>query len=140
MKKTMILAAVAVALAGCSGMLVRQSDLDSWPGIPVEALDTHSLFITIPMYRTMTESGIEIRNYANGSESESCYSSGSGSKNGKYLSASTFTNCSSNRVVCNNIFYIKNGKVFEYAPTGQCYTDETVRPQKRYLDLMKQAG
>jgi hypothetical protein len=38
-------------------------------------------------------------------------------------------------VVCNNIFYIKDGKVVEYAPTGNCYTDETVRPQARYLQF-----
>lgn len=140
MKKFTILAAVTLALTGCGSILVRQSDLDSWPGMPVEALDTHSLFITIPMFKTLTESGIEIRNYANGADSESCYSSGSGSASGKYLSASSFTNCTRNRVVCNNIFYIKDGKVLEYAPTGRCYTDETVRPQRRYHDLMKKAG
>ena len=140
MKKLLAIAMASSLMVGCGSLMVRQADLDSWPGMPVEALDTHSLFITVPMYRTLTDSGIEIRNYANGAESSSCYSSGSGSKSGKYLSANSFTNCTSNRVVCNNIFYIKDGKVLEYAPTGRCYTDETVRPQRRYLDLTKRAG
>ena len=39
---------IAVSVAGCA---VRQPDLDVWVGMPVEALDTHSLFITFPMYK-----------------------------------------------------------------------------------------
>lgn len=135
--RKVIAACVAVVLAGCAGMMVRQSDLDAWVNMPVEALDTHSLFITIPMYRTKTESGIEIRNYANGAESSSCFSNASASVGGKYVNASQFTNCTTNKVVCNNIFYIKEGRVVEYAPTGRCYTDDTVRPQARYLNLRK---
>ena len=33
--------AIASLLAGCA--TVRQQDLDAWGGVPVEALDTHSL-------------------------------------------------------------------------------------------------
>lgn len=137
--KNFLVLMVAMVLAGCAAKVVRQQDLDAWVGMPIEALDTHSLFITVPLYKTRTESGIEIRNYANGKSSESCYSNGGAIRNpsGKYVSASTFTQCSSDRVVCNNIFYIKDGKVLEYAPTGQCMTDDTVRPQKRYLELIK---
>jgi hypothetical protein len=137
MKKLLVLA--AVVLAGCgTAVKVRQVDLDSWVGVPVAALDMHSLFITIPLYKTRTDGGVEVRNYANSESSDSCYRSGGAnlSKSGNYVSSSTFTSCSSNKVVCNNIFYIKDGKVIEYAPTGQCYTDETVQPQKRYLELM----
>ena len=52
---------LAFAVAACA--MVRQQDLDAWVGAPVEALDTHSFFITVPMVRTRTDSGIEIRNF-----------------------------------------------------------------------------
>jgi hypothetical protein len=125
-------------ISGCAGLLVRQQDLDAWVGIPVEALDTHSLFITVPMFRTITASGIEIRNYSNGADISSCFTSGLGSRAGNLVNANTFTSCSSDRVVCNNVFYIKEGKVIEYAPTGRCYTDSSVQPQNRYLRLKAQ--
>ena len=41
--------------------------------------------------------------------------------------------------MCNNIFYIKEGVIIEYAPTGRCYTDETVQPEPRYLRLKNTA-
>jgi hypothetical protein len=31
--------------------------------VSVEALGAHPVFLTMPVYRTQTESGIEIRNY-----------------------------------------------------------------------------
>lgn len=136
---TMAVAAAAVmAVAGCA--TVNQEDLDAWVGVPVEALDTHSFFVTIPMYRSVTASGVEVRNYANGSDVAKCFSNSGANtnKSGKHVNTSTFTTCSSSRVVCNNIFYIKDGKVVEYAPTGNCYTDETVQPQARYLRLRNQ--
>lgn len=131
----LIAIAAALLLAGCG--TVRQSDLDTWVGAPVEALDTHSFFVTLPMTKKVTASGIEVRNYANIKVVEDCddmayaapvrggsaYAYGAGS-------------CSSTKVGCSNIFYIKGGKVLEYAPTGRCKTDERVRPQKRYLDMI----
>jgi hypothetical protein len=138
MMKKILAITLAAALAGCSNLSVRQVDLDTWPGMPVEALDTHSLFLTMPMNKTLTDSGIEVRNYANNMDSQSCYSGGGASRgsSGKYVNASFFTNCSNNRATCNNLFYIKDAIVLEYAPTGACYTDETTQPQKRYLQLM----
>ena len=135
MRNTILAVFIAVSVAGCA---VRQPDLDVWVGMPVEALDTHSLFITFPMYKTISSSGVEIRNYANGGDVARCFSSGNGSAYGGYANATAFTTCASNRVVCNNIFYIRDGKVLEYAPTGRCYTDETVRPQARYTQFQKQ--
>lgn len=126
-------------LAGCAiQRTVRQQDLDAWVGVPVEALDTHSFFITVPMFRTITDSGIEIRNYANGRDVVQCFGNAGANRVGNFVNANTFTTCSSGRIVCNNIFYIKDGKVIEYAPTGRCYTDETVQPQARYLRLKSQ--
>jgi hypothetical protein len=48
MRNTILAVFIAVSVAGCA---VRQPDLDVWVGMPVEALDTHSLFITFPMYK-----------------------------------------------------------------------------------------
>lgn len=140
MPKSRIALAVVAALSmsACAGLLVRQQDLDAWVGIPIEALDTHSLFITVPMFRTVTPSGIEIRNYANGSDVASCFTNAGANRAGNFVNANSFTTCSSGRVVCNNIFYIKDGKVVEYAPTGRCYTDSSVQPQARYQRLKTQ--
>lgn len=133
----LIIAALIVPLlTGCATVrTVRQQDLDAWVGVPVEALDTHSFFITVPMFRTRTDSGIEIRNYANGRDVTQCFGNAGANKVGNFVNANTFTICSSGRIVCNNIFYIKDGKIIEYVPTGRCYTDETVQPQARYLRL-----
>lgn len=90
------------------------------------------------MYRTVTDNGIEIRNYANGVDVANCFGTAGASRSRNFINANAFTTCSSGRIVCNNIFYIKDGKVIEYAPTGRCYTDETVQPQARYLRLRGQ--
>lgn len=125
-------AIVIGAISGCA--TVRQQDLDAWVGTPVEALDTHPLFLTMPMYRTQTDSGVETRNYVNGTEVEQCFTRmGARRNDSKYLSRSAFTTCSENRIVCNNLFYIQGGKVIRYAPTGDCFTDDSVRPQIGYL-------
>ena len=138
MKLTKTAFAVTLVAFAAACATVRQQDLDSWVGKPVEALDTHSLFITVPVYRTVTASGIEIRNYANGGDVVSCFSTAGAANTGTFVNANAFTTCSSGRIVCNNIFYIKDGKVLEYAPTGRCFTDERVQPQARYLRLKSQ--
>ncbi len=125
-------AIIVGTIGGCA--TVRQQDLDAWVGVPVNALDIHPLFLTMPMYRTQTESGIETRNYVNGQEVEQCFTRmGAHRNDSKYVSHSAFTSCSESRIVCNNIFYIQGGKVIRYAPTGNCFTNETVRPQIGYL-------
>lgn len=125
---------VTLLLSAC-GSMVRQQDLNAWVGMPVEALDTHSFFLTVPMVRTRTDSGIEIRNYANGRNFSGCSGYGSANAVGSWVNANAFSTCTSGWVGCNNLFYIKDGKVLEYAPTGRCKTDETVVPQQRYLRL-----
>ncbi len=122
-----------VALTGCS---VRQKDLDAWVGQPVEALDTQPFFLTLPMVKTFTQSGVEIRNYINGRNIGHCFGSsyiyGATFNSANYNS---FSNCVSGFAACNNIFYIKNEKVIEYAPTGsggmRCMTDDRVLPSPR---------
>lgn len=92
------------------------------------------------MVRTVTASGIEIRNYPNKRNIGQCFGFGGVNANA-YLKTATynsFTTCAGGLVGCDNIFYIKNGVVVEYTPTGRCYTNETVQPQSRYLKLKAQ--
>lgn len=78
MRLSKFLFTLGISLAVISCATVRKQDLDAWVGVPVEALDTHSFFITVPVYRSITSSGIEIRNYANGKDIASCFSNASG--------------------------------------------------------------
>jgi hypothetical protein len=121
MKKTFIVFTCA-ALSACA--TVRKQDLDAWAGMPVEALDTHTLFISMPMKKQITSTGIEVRNYINGKETESCT-----------YNKFTGLDCEKDSITCNNIFYIKGGIILEYVPAGSCKTNETVQPQARYRTL-----
>ena len=124
----LVMSIAAMTLVGCATQeiaTVRQADLDNWKGMPVEALDTHPLFSTMQMTTRITSSGVEVRNYINALKGTYC--------GGTAVSA----NCVDNNVTCNNLFYIRNGRVFEYAPTGQCMTNDSVRPEKRYLSLIQ---
>ena len=115
---------------------VRQIDLDSWNDVPVSALDLHSFWNTIPMVKTITDQDIEIRMYVNKKNISSCYGSGNANV---YLSTAAFNefkNCVTSSFGCDNIFYIKNDKVLEYVPVGNCYTDDSLRPEKRYKSLL----
>lgn len=87
------------------------------------------------MYRSTTASGIAVRNYADGKDVAQCFTNAGTYGKTKNVNASAFTTGSNNRIACNNIFYIKDGKVIEYAPTGRCYTDDTVQPEARYRRL-----
>lgn len=126
---------VLVLLTGCAH--VHQSDVDAWSGVPVGALDTHSLFITLPMIRTVSPEGIEIRNYPNKKAVGRCLGYAQPGMTGasSYASYMAFSNCNSELKGCDNIFYIKDGKVVEYLPKGKCYTDKTTRPEARYERL-----
>ena len=128
-KLTMAMVLVSL-VAACTTTVptVRQQDLDAWVGVPVEALDTHPFFMKAPMFRTRTNSGTEIRNYAYGYSFGKCFRNAGASHVGDFVNQNAFIACSSSRIVCNSIFYSKKGKVIEYAPTGRCYTDETLQP------------
>jgi hypothetical protein len=128
--KTFLICAAAASLLGCA--TVRQQDLNAWAGAPVESLDTHPVFISMPVYKTFTDSGMEIRNYTNSQKSEECFTS-VGGHHGKHANYSGFMSCSENKLVCNNIFYIQDHKIVRYAPTGNCYTDDSVRPRAPIL-------
>jgi hypothetical protein len=137
MKNLIAILYIVLFFMSCASLGVRQSDLDSWVGVPVVALDTHSLFLTVPVVKTITDTGVEIRNYVNKQGFSSCQDSGSVSYN-KYLSHSKFNaiqTCSSRIIGCDNIFYIRNGKVIKYKPVGRCYTNEAVRPEPGYQNF-----
>lgn len=56
--KFFILLFVLSSLSGCA--TVRQVDLDAWVGQPVSALETHPIFITVPVVKTTASDGTEI--------------------------------------------------------------------------------
>lgn len=130
-------AALLTACATHQSPFVSQADLDAWRGVPVAALDSHSLFVTVPMIKTITPEGLEIRNYSNKVAASTCGGLGFGSANATrtrnssmaYGQFSQLQNCTAGMRGCDNIFYIRDGKVLEYKAVGQCYTNEKVRPQ-----------
>jgi len=134
-------ALVVLFLGACAPSLsVRQQDLDAWVGQPVAALDTQPFFLTLPMVKTVTDSGIEIRNYVNGANIATCIDTGNAMSYNymvDYVNYTEMTNCMSQFSACNNIFYIKDGKILEYAPTPsgnmRCYTTEQVLPNTKHL-------
>ena len=117
-------------LNGCANMTVRQEDINAWVGVSVERLDTHSLFLTLPVAKTITDSGVEVRVYSNKQNFSSCFDSGNidGKTYSNDASFSAIQNCSSQLRGCDNIFYIKDKKVLEYKPVGQC---EIVQPERK---------
>ena len=120
--------AILLTLTSCSSIMIDDDVVASWQNIPVEELDTHSFFVTIPMIKTVTERGVEIRNYRNGKSFQQCSGGGNLSGSG-YVSYSAFSTCVGNEVVCNNLFYVKDGLVKEYRLTGRCRTAEFLRPE-----------
>jgi hypothetical protein len=136
----LILILLALILVGCK--TVRPVDIDAWKNVPVEALDTHSLFITIPVVKTITDSGIEIRDYVNKVNVGRCFGNLYGTKNNanpyvSYQNYNAFQTCSSEMRGCDNIFYIRDKKVIEYKPVGDCYTDDSVRPEVGWERFLK---
>ena len=129
--KTANILLAAFIIGGCTttSIFVRQQDLDAWINVPVEELDTHSVFLTIPMTKTITKDGIEIRNYANTGRGNFCSANLNQNSMGANTSASG--TCVNRKVGCNNIFYIKDGVVLEYMAQGSCFTNKSLQPEYR---------
>jgi hypothetical protein len=132
--KTVLVLLVFAALVGCA--TVRQVDLDAWVGQPASALETHPFFVTVPVVKTIASDGTEIWNYVNGANLGQC--AGGGNVWGatlNYVAYSQFTGCVQRFAACNNIFYIRDGRVLRYTPVGtggmRCYTTEQLQPQFR---------
>lgn len=127
MKKLLlgVVVTAAVVLAGCAAKMVRQDDLYAWKGMPVEALDTHALFSTLPVKKTVMDSGIELRTYENTKQSNACGASP--------LGGVGVLNCRRETRACTTEFYLRDQKVIEALARGQCYTDSATRPAAKYL-------
>lgn len=122
---------VCVALTGCA--TVHQEDLDAWKGVPVAELETHPIFSTMPMVRTVASDGTEMRRYVNGRNVSSCSGGGSVFKGTVDMAAyNAFSNCMQTFAACNAIFYIKDGVIQNVSAIGtggmRCYSNETMRP------------
>ena len=134
LEKVIVVVTLCLALLGC--VSVRQPDLDARVGQPVVALETHPVFLTMPVVRTVASDGIEIRNYVNGRNVGQCVGSGNiFSSSVDFATFSNFSRCMQSFAACNNIFYVKSGTVVQYTPIGsggaRCYTDERLRPNFR---------
>ena len=136
MKKYLIFALIPM-IASC--LSVRPEDTNAWVGEPVSSLELHPFFITVPVVKTKTSDGTEIWNYVNGRNIGRCNSTGFlNADSSGYVTSGTynrFANCVSGFSACNNIFYIKDGRVLKYVPTGsggmRCYTSEELQPKFR---------
>lgn len=121
---------LVLAVAGC--LSVRQVDLDSWVGQPVSALETHPVFLTVPVVKTTASDGTQIWNYVNGANMGHCSRGGSVFGTVDYPTYVGFANCMSQFAACNNIFYIRDGTVTRYTPVGtggvRCYTTKELQP------------
>jgi len=122
---------VALGMTACS--TVRQQDLASWKGQPVEKLDMHPLFQAMQVEVRKLSSGVEVRNYVNGERVASCFGNAQATsimQGSAQVTVSDF--CSSKFRACNNMFWIKDGIVQRYTPVGtggaRCYTDERAQP------------
>jgi hypothetical protein len=131
--RSIFLVFVFVLLSGCASVGVRQEDLDAWVAEPVASLELHPFFVTLPVIKTMASDGTEIWNFVNGRNIGGC--SGGGTVfagNVNYATYSQFMGCMQSYAACNNIFYIKDGVVLRYVPTGtgglRCMTDERLQP------------
>ena len=88
--------AIAIAtlvLAACAG--VRPQDLAAWEGQPVEVLEKHPVFLTMPIVKTVT-ADTEIRNYVNGRSIAGC--SGNGFVTGSTLNYAAYNHVLLGRV------------------------------------------
>lgn len=115
---------------------IPQQDREAWHGVSVVELDAHHFFEKMPMFRTMRENGTEIRNYALGYDFGECFGEAGGKTFGDFVNENDFINCSSSRIVCNNLFYIKEEQVLEYVPTGRCNANTNVLPKSQELEIV----
>ena len=127
MKKAVwgVAAAVALVLAGCAAKRVNSDDLYAWKGVPVEALDTHPLFSTLPMTKGTGPNGIEVRTYQNSKQSSACKDA--------MLGGVAVLDCGKQARACTTEFYVQDQRVIEALARGPCYTDRATRPAAKYL-------
>lgn len=100
---------------------VRQEDLQSWNGVPLVELQTHTLFSTIPKRVELLQDGHQLWTYSN-CVTRPINCSGYGAS----------LDCSGgDQACCYNQFLVDDQRVEWYRAAGSCYTDCTVRPPSR---------
>ena len=122
-------------LAGCASSSGRQQDLSVWQGLPVEALDTHSLWTTIPMNQVIKKNHTEIRNYTQSKPFTHCTAGGSGGAGGRIMANNALQTCTTETFVCEYTFYINHGTIERFESKGDCFTDESLQPEPKYRKL-----
>jgi len=122
-------------LAGCAGpTVVHHEEVDLWAGVPVAALESHPFFNALPMVRTTTPAGIEIRDYVDKRYVAGCLPPASANTKVFTMNFGTyraFRACSENMTGCDNVFYIDKDVVTQFVPSGQCKASQALRPQGR---------
>lgn len=122
---------VATILAGCA--TVHPEDTEAWAGQPTSVLEKQPLFLTMAVVKTQASDGTDIWNYVSGQAATSCNQDGMllGRRIG-WGAYTGFTDCTSRFQACNNIFYIRDGRiqrVVVLASGGaQCSTDKRFLP------------
>ena len=123
---------LAAPLVGCA--TVHPEDTEAWVGQPLSVLEKQPLFLTMQVVKTQASDGTDIWNYVTGQGATSCIGDGTwfGGRRigwGTYMS---FTDCTSRVQACNNIFYIRDGRVQRVVVMAsggaQCSTDRRFRP------------
>lgn len=127
MNKIVVLCAV---LAGCALPGVKSEDVDAWAGQPVSVLETHPFFVTIPVKKTVASDGTQVWNYFNGAVASQCDSTAYGSPKAGFATGEQ--TCATREVGCNNLFYVREGRVVQYRPVAsggaRCVTTAMLRP------------
>ena len=115
---------ILASLWGCATS--KQTISEAWSGVPVEALDIHSYWVTIPMKRVFRTDGREMRFYID-----------SGSFT--YCSGGRFSySCLSEKVTCNHIFEQCRFQYEKYEPAGRCYRKEVHLPEGEFRKRAKE--
>jgi len=122
---------VLASLLGCA--TVNPADTEAWVGQPVLLLEKQPYFISMRVVKTQASDGTEIWNYVNGRDVSVCNQDGTiwGHRVGwgTYMG---FADCTSHYSSCNNIFYIRDGRVQRVVVQSnggaQCSTDKRFLP------------
>ena len=122
---------LAALLVGCA--TVNPADTEAWVGQPVSVLEKQPLFLTMQVVKTQASDGTDIWNYVTGQAATSCNQDGTflGRRIG-WGTYMAFTDCTSRFQACNNIFYIRDGRVQRVVVMAsggaQCSTDRRFLP------------
>jgi hypothetical protein len=122
---------LAATLAGCG--TVHPEDTEAWVGQPTSVLEKQPFFLTMQVVKTNASDGTDIWNYVSGQAAMSCSQDGTllGRRVG-WGAYTGFADCTSRFQACNNIFYIRDGRVQRVVVMASggavCSTDKRFLP------------